>query len=101
MKTTFSKQTTGDVARLSNLSVDPREEEYFTKQFNETLAVVGKLNKINTSAVKETSHVTGLTNVLRDDALDDEQRLTQNQALRNAAETHSGYFVVKSVFHDQ
>jgi aspartyl/glutamyl-tRNA(Asn/Gln) amidotransferase C subunit len=94
----FTSKITKLMARLSKLTIDPKEEAYFTKQFNETLDIIQQFNKISTSKVKETSQVTGLENVFREDEIDEDRMLTQDEALSGTKNKHKGYFVVKSIF---
>ncbi len=100
-KKLITKDTVKQMVRLSNLKVDPKEQTYFTGQFNETLNTIAKLNQLDTSKVKGTSHVTGLSNIFREDKVEKERMLTQSEALLNAKRTHNGYFVVKAIFDEQ
>lgn len=58
------------VAKLANLPLKPGEEEKFKKQFADTLKTVDVINELDTSKVEPTSHVTGLTNITREDQID-------------------------------
>lgn len=86
------------IEKLSHVVVDRKEEKYFVDQFNETLDVIGELDKLDTNNVGTTSQVTGLTNVFREDVVDEKRMLSQEEALSNAKETHNGYFKVKAIF---
>lgn len=97
----MTKDTVEQMVRLSNLKVDPKEQSYFRGQFDETLKTINKLNQLNTEKVIGTSHVTGLTNVFREDFVERKRMLSQRQALSNAKKTHQGYFVVKAIFDEQ
>ncbi len=97
-KNLVSRKLTSKLARLSQLSFDAKEQEYFTQQFNETLETIDKLNSLNTLQVAETNQVTGLSNIFRDDVIEKGKMLSQKQALSNAKTTHEGYFVVKALF---
>lgn len=101
MKKLITRETITKMVKLSKLSVDQKEEEYFTDQFNETLTTIEKLNKLDTKKVSETSHVTGLTNVFREDRVEKGRMLSQKEALSNGKRTHNGYFVVKAIFNEQ
>lgn len=89
------------MVKLSDLSVDANEQTYFTKQFNETLNIIGKLNKLDTKKVPPTNHVTGLSNIFRKDVVERKRMLSQKEALSNAKSSHKGYFVVKAIFNEQ
>jgi aspartyl-tRNA(Asn)/glutamyl-tRNA(Gln) amidotransferase subunit C len=89
------------MASLSKLSIDKKEESYFTKQFNQTIDTIDLLNKVNTNNVKATFHVTGLKNIYREDKVEKDRVLTQKQALSNAKRVHNGFFVVKGVLDEK
>ncbi len=78
------------VAKLANLTLKPRDEEKFKKQFADTLKTVDVINELDTSNVEPTSQVTGLTNVTREDKID-----------KNRIIKIGDYFKVPAVFHAQ
>ncbi len=82
------------VAKLAQIPVTTTEEKALEKAFDETLSVVNSLSQLDVSGVEPTHQVTGLTNVLREDIVDEQRMFTQEQALMNAKHTHNGYFVV-------
>lgn len=84
------------VAKLAHLTLKLDEEEKFKTQFNKTLKIIEKFDNLDTSKVAETSQVTGLTNVFRQDEIDVERMLSQEEALSNAKSTYNDYFVVKA-----
>lgn len=86
------------VARLANLVLDAKEQKLFAPQLTSILAFVSKLQKVPTKNVEPTAQVTGLSNVFREDEVDESRMLTQDQALANAKKTRKGYFVVPSVW---
>jgi len=83
------------VAKLANLPLNPQEKEKFEKQLSETLTYVGKLSSVDTKNAKETSQVTGLENVTRND--ETKASLTQEEALKNTGSSHNGFFKVKAI----
>jgi len=85
------------LANLSKLTISVKEEKYFKAQFDETLKIIGQLEKLDTSEASETYSVTGTKNVLREDKINPENILTQEEALSNAKNTHNGYFVVDAL----
>lgn len=101
IKTTFTSEETAKIADLSKLKVGKKEENYLAKQFNQTLEVVDDLNKLKTQSTPETSQVTGLKNVFREDVIDPNRSLTQGEALSNSKKTHNGFFVVKAVLNEK
>jgi aspartyl-tRNA(Asn)/glutamyl-tRNA(Gln) amidotransferase subunit C len=79
------------IAKLANLKLTLKEVKQLQKQLSETLEYVDKLNKLNTSKIKPTNQVTGLTNIYREDKI--EPSFTQEEALSNAKRVYKGYFV--------
>lgn len=57
---------------------------------SEILDYVEKLNELDTSAVPPMSHVLDLYNVTREDQV--EQRITRDEALKNAPDADSEFF---------
>lgn len=82
------------VAQLAQIPVNPQEEAALEKAFDETLKVVDTLLELDVQHVEPTHQVTGLTNVLREDIVEESNMFTQEEALSNAKHTHDGYFVV-------
>jgi aspartyl-tRNA(Asn)/glutamyl-tRNA(Gln) amidotransferase subunit C len=89
------------IAKLSNIPVTQDEANKLEKEFEDTLAVVGKLSDIDVKGIEPTFQVTGLENVMREDEVDENQMFSQIQALANARETFDGYFVVPQVLSQE
>ncbi|HVZ58389.1 MAG TPA: Asp-tRNA(Asn)/Glu-tRNA(Gln) amidotransferase subunit GatC [Patescibacteria group bacterium] len=87
------------VAKLANLSIDKSEETKFESQLANVLGYIERLNEVDTTGVEETSQVTGLENVTRDDKPD--ASLPQDVALSQAKNTHNHLFAVKGIFADE
>lgn len=68
------------------------------KQLETTVEHVERLNELDTSTVDETSDITGLRNIMREDVV--EPSLTQEEALANAKKTHNGFFVVPVIIEE-
>lgn len=96
-QTNITPNIISQIAELTNVELDGKEIHYFAEQFNKTLATMQVLNSLETDDVLETNQVTGLVNIFRDDIVDENRILSQEQALSNADNTHNGYFVVNSV----
>jgi len=92
--------TTKDVkhlAKLANLPLDADRLDKLVGQVETTFEYIDTLQKIDTSSITETNQVTGLTNVWREDVVDESRMLTQDEALKNATKTHQGYFLVQAI----
>lgn len=60
-----------DLAKLAKLSLSSEEVEHFKKDLIEILNFVEQLNELDTEGLKPTHQVTGLTNVMRKDQVQD------------------------------
>lgn len=96
----ITKQTISHIAKLSNIPVTEEETENLRDAFAETLETISNLQTADISKTEPTHQVTGLTNVLREDEVDAEHMLSQEEALANAPETHNGYFVVPQIIEE-
>jgi aspartyl-tRNA(Asn)/glutamyl-tRNA(Gln) amidotransferase subunit C len=84
------------IAKLANLPLKKEEIEKYEKQLSSILEYIEKLQKVNTDNVKETSQVTNLENVTRDDTTT--PSLSQDEALSNTNNKQNGLFKVKAIF---
>lgn len=94
--TKLTKEEVLHIAKLANLTLTEEEVETFCEQLSETLDYVGRLDELKTENVLPTFQTTGLKNVTREDVI--EPSLSQEEALKNAKDTHKGYFKTKAVF---
>ena len=95
--------TTRDIARIAKLAKLPLTDEQIEelrKQVGVTVDYVSQIQQLETGNSEETSQVTGLENVFREDVIDSKRTFTQEQALANAKRTHNGFFVVDAVFQE-
>ncbi len=83
------------VAELARLSLNPEEIETFTRQLNDILAYVAKLQEVNTEGVPPLAHVIPLSNAFRKDEV--QPGLKKEESLANAPERAEGAFVVPRV----
>ncbi|MDO8658677.1 MAG: Asp-tRNA(Asn)/Glu-tRNA(Gln) amidotransferase subunit GatC [Candidatus Levybacteria bacterium] len=83
------------VAKLANLPLKDEEIEKFEGQLSSILDYIKKLQEVDTSSVEETSQVTGLEKVEREDEA--KPSLSQEEVLSNAKEKHNGMFKVKAI----
>ncbi len=83
------------VAELARLALEPTEVELFTRQLNEILAYVEKLQELDTSEVTPMAHVLPVFNAFREDEV--RAGLPREEALENAPEQEEGSFVVPRI----
>jgi len=83
------------VAKLARLSLGAEEIELFTRQLNDILAYVSKLQELDTEGVPPLAHVIPVFNVFREDVV--KEGLSRDTALENAPAREEGAFVVPRV----
>ena len=74
-----------NIAKLSRLALTDEQVERFSDQLSGVLEYVGQLNEIDTNNVVETSQVTGLENVYRQDVV---QPFNEMEKLVKQAPSH-------------
>lgn len=93
----FTTDDVSHIAILANIPVSDAEKQELAKGFTTTMEVVENLKKAETSGIDPLHQVTGLTNVWREDIVDEARMFSQEEALRNATNTYNGYFVVDQI----
>jgi aspartyl-tRNA(Asn)/glutamyl-tRNA(Gln) amidotransferase subunit C len=83
------------VAHLARLSLRPEEIDLFTRQLNDILEYVAKLQELDTGGVLPLAHVIPVSNAFREDGV--EVGLNRELALENAPAREEGSFVVPRV----
>ena len=87
----ISKETIEYVSKLALLDLTDEEKEKFSKQLNDIISYFKKLDNIDTSNIKPTTHpIEGLKNVFREDI--PWKSLTSEEALQNAEHKKDGFF---------
>jgi aspartyl-tRNA(Asn)/glutamyl-tRNA(Gln) amidotransferase subunit C len=84
------------IASLAKIGLTDEEKSRMTIELNSILGFVDDIQKTNTTDVEQTSQITGLTNVLREDTVYPCE-LKREDLLRNAPSTQDGYIKVKRV----
>jgi aspartyl/glutamyl-tRNA(Asn/Gln) amidotransferase C subunit len=100
MATKFTPADVSHIAGLATIPVAESEKQKLADGFTTTVAVIEKLNDVDTSKAK-TEHMTGLMNVTREDTIDESRMFSQEQALANAPRTYNGYFVVDRLIDEE
>ena len=83
------------IAKLARLSFSETEEKILSKDMSRILDYVGTLNQVDTSDVQPMTHVHDLSLTLRKDSV--EERITHEDALKNAPESDEQHFIVPKV----
>lgn len=88
------------LAKLANLPLSEKQMKNLPRELTSVLDYVSKIQKLNTAKTKETAQVTQQENVFREDEIEKERMLTQDEVLANAPDKHNGYFKVKAIFEE-
>jgi aspartyl-tRNA(Asn)/glutamyl-tRNA(Gln) amidotransferase subunit C len=67
----FTREDVLKLARLARIDLDEAEIDRFTTEFGAILEYVKQLQTVDVEGLEPTSQVTGLTNVMRPDAVQD------------------------------
>ncbi|MCC7289258.1 Asp-tRNA(Asn)/Glu-tRNA(Gln) amidotransferase subunit GatC [bacterium] len=92
----LSKEELANIATLARLGLSEDELNRLGGQVGSILEFVEQLQKIDASGVKQTSQVTGLVDVWREDEVV-RCELSREELLKNAPATEKGYIKVKRV----
>jgi aspartyl-tRNA(Asn)/glutamyl-tRNA(Gln) amidotransferase subunit C len=91
----LTPETVRQVAHLARLSLAEDEVELFTRQLNDILNYVEKLNELDTTDVPPMAHVLELHNAFREDEVTDS--LPVEEALANAPAQQRNSFTVPKI----
>jgi aspartyl-tRNA(Asn)/glutamyl-tRNA(Gln) amidotransferase subunit C len=91
----LTPETVKQVAALARLRLAETEVELFTRQLNNILNYVEKLNELDTTDVPPMAHVLELNNALREDEVQD--CLLLEEALANAPDRQRNFFAVPKI----
>lgn len=87
------------ISKLANLKLTDSEVKLFEKQLSSILDYIAKLNEVDTQKTEETSQVTNLVNITKNDKTI--PSLNQEDTLRNGKKVRNGFFEVKGVFENE
>ncbi|MCL4364066.1 Asp-tRNA(Asn)/Glu-tRNA(Gln) amidotransferase subunit GatC [Patescibacteria group bacterium] len=85
------------IAKLGNLTLNDKEVEMFKKQLSSVIDYIDKLQEVDTKKIEPSSQITGLTDVFREDKVNEERTLPQDKALANTKSKANGLFKVKAI----
>lgn len=83
------------IAALARLDFPEEEQPKIAGELSAILSHMAKLEELSTDEVEPMTHVLNVKNVFREEAV--EQRITHDEALKNAPEADSEYFRVPKV----
>lgn len=87
------------IERMSKLTLSADESPKIHEQLDEALKAISVFDKLDLKDIPPLEHPGGLKNIMREDVVS--PSFTQDQALKNAKNTHDGYIMVPGVFEDQ
>jgi len=85
----LSKDDVLHVAKLSKLTLTPKEITKFQVQLSKVVDYIGNLSEVDTSNCQPTSQTTGLENVFRPDEV------------KTSNLTHDDYFVIDKILNKE
>ena len=95
----ISKNAVEHVAKLAKLKLSGTEKEAHSEQLNIILGYMDKLNQLDTTHIKPTSHVVEMQNVFRKDTL--KPSIPVDNALQNAPDKKDNFFIVPKIIQQR
>lgn len=99
----LSKSEVEKISQLARIHLTEKDKEKYSNELSSILGYVEKLQAVNTDKVEETSQVTGLTNVYREDKATDiwkvnkDVKKNREKLLSNAPAKKDDYIKVKQI----
>lgn len=94
-----SRDDVRSIATLARLDFSEEEEAAIEQDLNQILDYVSDLDSVDTSGVEPMTHVLDLSNRARPDAT--EERISREDAFRNAPNTDGEHFRVPQVIDNE
>jgi aspartyl-tRNA(Asn)/glutamyl-tRNA(Gln) amidotransferase subunit C len=91
----FDKNSTLKLAKLARLSLNDEQLDSLEKDLTSIVSFIDQLKEINTEKIDPTSNSLNQDLILRDDIA--ENKLTNEDLLRNVPDSELGFFVVPKV----
>ena len=100
-KAIITSELVKKIAKLANLSIDDKRITKLKPELESSFDYINTIQTFDTQKVEETSQVTGLENIFREDKVDDKRLLSQKHVLSTAPSIYNGYFKVKAIFNEE
>jgi aspartyl-tRNA(Asn)/glutamyl-tRNA(Gln) amidotransferase subunit C len=91
----FDKNSTLKLAKLARLSLNDQQLDSLEKDLTSIVSFIDQLKEINTDKIDPTSNSLNQDLILRDDIA--ENKLSNEDLLRNVPDSELGFFVVPKV----
>jgi aspartyl-tRNA(Asn)/glutamyl-tRNA(Gln) amidotransferase subunit C len=97
----IDKKEIEHIAGLARIKLAEKEKDKMTKELGAILGYIDKLKEVNTEGVEPIAHITGLTDIFRnDDNPREPDPENIKRLMEQAPSEKDGYVKVKSVFED-
>ena len=93
----ITREEVENVARLARLDLADDEVDTMTRQLDNILSYVAKLDELDTTGVPVTTHTQNVSNAFRDDEV--RESLPREKALANAPKQNGEAFVVPKIIN--
>ena len=94
-KITVNDKLIDDLSRLAKLRFNKDSSKKMKEDLETILGFIGKLGEVNTDDIEPLVYMSSEVNVLREDKISNE--VSQKNALKNAPQKDSDYFLVPKV----
>ncbi|MCF6276601.1 MAG: Asp-tRNA(Asn)/Glu-tRNA(Gln) amidotransferase subunit GatC [Candidatus Magasanikbacteria bacterium] len=94
----LTKKEIEDVAKLARLNLTEQEKEKYAKQLSAVFGYVEMLNEVDTEGILETSQVTGLEDIIREDVVEECPEERRQKMIAQFPEEKDGLLKVHKVF---
>lgn len=95
----LSQQEVEHIATLARLRLTDIEKEKYAEQLSSILDYVDKLGTVDTTNIEPTSQVTGLTNITRQDNIEDSG--IAEELVASAPLNRDGFIVIPKIFENK
>ena len=88
------------IGELAKLELSDEEVERYRGQLVRIFDYIGQIDEMKTDGIEQAHHPTmQVSNVFREDFVDESGSLSQQECLENAPATHDGFFVVPGILN--
>jgi len=94
----LTPQEIEDIAKLARLELTSKEKKKYAEELSVVLDYIEMLNEVDTDGVEETSQVTGLEDVVREDEVNECSEETKKKIIDQFPEKMGKLLKVKAVF---
>lgn len=93
----LTKEEIQKIAELARIELTEEEVIQRQKDLSNVLGYFEKLSELNTDDVEEIGHITGMTDVYRNDVVEEATDEEKKLMMENVLEENNGYIQVKSI----